>query len=254
MGFSLGKIGEMVGGIAGSVFGGPIGSALGSKAGGILGSLAADLFKNLPKPPEVIQQLLGVLAGGFKDGNITNVDIKNVLSDAKNRLNPMDYYQLENAVEELQHLLGEMSATANNLEKGGVQPPNGSDDWFMAIARALAKVVQDQANDVKEAADKVSTSAGEDDKTGVATTTGTAGAGATADTKAEGSNAAATPAATDAKDTKTPTQTEDPKENQQMSDQLILKAEAQRLEFLTTAVNTTIDKIAGALNSLGRAG
>lgn len=260
MGFDLGSIGKMAGGVIGGMFGGPVGAALGSKAGEALGGVATDVIKGLPKPQELIGSLLGALGGG--GGNQTNItnnyNLNNFMAQQKQCMRPMDYCQLENAVNELKGQVQEMFDFADEMESKGVKCPKelipdngdcgktdsgGSKDWFMAIASALADVIQNQANAVRDQADKVSSlskKAAEESEAAKQTSAGGAG-----EAKSGGAGSTA------GKNT-------DPKapkaEDELQREQTMLKAESQKLEFLTSAINTTLDKISGSLNQLGRAG
>lgn len=262
MGFDLGSIGKMAGGVIGGMFGGPVGAALGSKAGEALGGVATDVIKGLPKPQELIGSLLGALGGG--GGNQTNItnnfNLNNFMAQQKQCMRPMDYCQLENAVNELKGQVKEMFDFAEEMESKGVKCPNaisgdngdcgkagsgGGKDWFMAIASALADVIQNQANAVRDQADKVSSlskKAAEESEAEKQTSAGEAkGVSSTrAGSAEEGKAESNTPA---------------PKaEDELQREQTMLKAESQKLEFLTSAINTTLDKISGSLNQLGRAG
>ncbi len=258
MGFDLGSIGKMAGGVIGGMFGGPVGAALGSKAGEALGGVATDVIKGLPKPQELIGSLLGALGGG--GGNQTNItnnfNLNNFMAQQKQCMRPMDYCQLENAVNELKGQVQEMFDFAGEMEGKGVKCPDNlgggnnqcergeqsgsnSGDWFIAIASALAKVIQNQADKVKGQSDKVSDLSDKQKQE-------------EADAASKGSQESSQASnGTDASKTSNGTSSTD---NELQKEMTMLKAESQKLEFLTTAVNTTLDKISGSLNQLGRAG
>ncbi|CBL43831.1 hypothetical protein HDN1F_02480 [gamma proteobacterium HdN1] len=288
----------LINGIVAS-FGEKVGGAIAEQLGKLLKGLGAEVIEQLPITSAQKDALCKALGTERSDSahSCKQSAAQELLAQVKGKLSPMEYHQLENAIEELQTLIanafnGKVPDHSNCKQSEGTKPADGTksaedtkaseeakkaegssggDDWFMAIAKALAKVAQDQANRVKEASDKVTGLNDEIENmrkdNGATDTKGTEG-----NTNAKGTETKGTEGNANAKGTETKgtegnanakgTETKDAeakkadaiatKENALLQAQTELKAQAQKLEFLTTAINTTLDKIAQSLSSLGR--
>lgn len=202
--------------------------------------------------------MLGALGGG--GGNQTNItnnfNLKNYMAQQKQCMRPMDYRQLEYAVNELKGPVQEIFDFASEMEGKGVKCPenlgggnnqcergeksgSNSSDWFIAIASALAKVIKKQATKVKTQSDTVSNLPDKQKQED-------------ADAANKGSQESSQ--ASSGTDASTNTNGTSSTDNELQKEMTMLKAESQKLEFLTTAVKTTLDKISGLLDQLGRAG
>ncbi len=246
----FGEIGSIVGGM----IGGPLGSMVGQLLGQIVSQVANEVMQEVGQQMQLGQQAIGDAQNAFNEafngggsplgggpltggqglnsllndiqngalggGSPSAADmgnLQNQIDDLRNQF--QDFFQ--QAVKDLQDIRDSQDSGTGNSKASAASGQAGGGDWFSALARALGKGLQAQADAVKDLSDKLCQAAEQHSKD-VMNTSDSGKAQASAD------------------------------QDKIMELQTQLTAESMRLSYMTNGIHSAITQIGQSLANLGQ--
>lgn len=249
----LGEIGSIIGG----VIGGPLGSMMGQLLGQIVSQVANEAIQQVGQEMQLGQQAISDAQQAFNDaynggssplggGQSTNELLKEIvdllqqnggasggssggssaadLGNLQRQVSDLsDQFQqfFQQAMKDLQDIKDSQDNGTGNSKASAKSGQAGGGDWFSALARALGKGLQAQADAVKDLSDKLCQAAEQHSKD-VMDTSDSGKAQASAD------------------------------QDKIMELQTQLTAESMRLSYMTNGIHSAITQIGQSLANLGQ--